>query len=79
MTTQTAAALDDETETITYTIPSHTISGSVPQLLEEIDDMIDALRLVREAIVKRAPEPARPARRGWRGRLRRTFGHRQSP
>ncbi len=53
-------------ECVTYEIPSRTITGSVPQILEEIDDMIDALHTVREAVVKRAPRPARPARSGWR-------------
>lgn len=70
MATQTAAVLEEEAEKITYTIPPRTISGSAPQLLEEIDDMIDALRLVREAIEKRAPKPARPpGPRGWGRRV----------
>ncbi len=69
MAPQTAVALDEETEKVTYTIPSHTITGSVPELLEELDDMIDALRMVRETIEKRAPKPARPPRRTWRSRL----------
>ncbi len=69
MAAHTAVVPEEETEQLSYTIPSHTISGSVPQLLEEIDDMIDALRLVREAIVRRAPKPARPPRHTWRGRL----------
>ncbi len=73
MAGHTAVIPAEETEQVSYTIPSHTISGSVPQLLEEIDDMIEALRLVREAIVTRAPKPAQPPRRGWRGRLRALF------
>ncbi len=58
-------------ECVTYEIPSRTITGSVPQLLEELDDMIDALQAVREAVVRRAPKPARPATGD--GRVRRAL------
>ncbi len=56
---------------VSYEIPSRTIRGSVPEILEEIDDMIDALRTVREAVVRRAPRPARPL--NGAGRLRRAL------
>lgn len=52
---------EHDEEKVAYVIPSRTITGSVPQLLEEIDDMMEALQTVREAVVKRAPKPARPA------------------
>jgi len=63
-------------ENASYTIPSRTISGSVPELLEEIDDMMDALRTVREAVERRAPKLAHPTNghHGWRARLVRLLG-----
>ncbi len=69
---------EHEEEKVSYTIPSRTISGSVPEILEEIDDMMDALRTVREAVVQRAPKPARSANghHGWRARLGRVIGRR---
>lgn len=45
-----------------YVIPPTTLSGSGQDLLEQIDDMMDALQLVREAVVARMPKPARPRR-----------------
>jgi hypothetical protein len=54
-----------------YVIPSRTITGSAQQVLDEIDDMMQALRTVREVVVRRAPKPARVAERGWRARVRR--------
>lgn len=52
------AADDTETTSPRYVIPARTISGSVPELLEELDDMMDALHLVREEVVRRAAKPA---------------------
>lgn len=70
---------EQDEQTLSYEIPARTITGSPSQLLEEIDDMMDALQTVREAVVRRAPKPARPNdSRGWRARvahaLRRTHG-----
>ncbi len=64
-----------EEEKVTYTIPSRTISGTVPEILDEIDDMMDALRTVREAVEQRAPKPARPGNghHGWRARIGRVL------
>jgi hypothetical protein len=63
---------EDDDGKVCYLIPERTITGSVPQILEEIDDMIEALQLVREAVVRRAPKPARGAYghrwRAWVGR-----------
>ncbi len=58
-----------ETERIEYVIPSRTISGSAVDILVELDDMIDALKLVREALVARMPKPARAPRPGWLARV----------
>ncbi len=63
-------AADDVEQPKSYVIPSRTITGSPQQILEEIDDMMDALRMVRQAIVERAPKPARPIEHGWRARAR---------
>lgn len=52
-----------------YVIPSRTITGSPQQILDEIDDMMDALRTVREVVLARSPKAARPAEHGWRARL----------
>ncbi len=61
-------------ETVSYQIPARTITGSPSQILEEIDDMMDALRTVREAVVQRTPKPACPTNGvGWRARLARVF------
>jgi type VI protein secretion system component VasF len=64
---------DVETETLQYVIPSRTISGSAQEILEELDDMMEALQLVREAVVARTPKPARQPRRGWLERVRRAL------
>ena len=58
---------DDETRAVTYVIPARTLSGSVPRLLAEIDDMVEGLQIVREAVLARAPKAAR---RPWHARLR---------
>ncbi len=63
------ASLDEEPER-SFVIPSRTLTGSPQQVLEEIDDMIDALRSVREFVVQRAPKPAHPIEHGWRARVR---------
>ncbi len=63
----------DET-TVTYEIPARTITGSPSQILEEIDDMMEALQTVREAVVQRTPKPAIPPNgHGWRVRLARAL------
>ncbi len=65
---------EHDEEKVIYVIPSRTITGSVPHIIEEIDDMMEALQTVREAVVQRAPKPARPATNGgWRGRVVRTL------
>jgi hypothetical protein len=65
---------EHDEETVSYVIPSRTISGSAPQILEEIDNMMEALQTVREAVVRRAPKPARPAsNRRWRDRVGRAL------
>jgi len=65
---------EHDEETVSYVIPPRTITGSVPQILEEIDDMMEALQTVRESVVRRAPKPARPAGNGgWRGRVGRVL------
>ncbi len=64
-----AQAYSDE-EPQKFVIPSRTLTGSPQQVLEEIDDMIEALRSVREFVVQRAPKPARPVEHGWRARVR---------
>jgi hypothetical protein len=65
---------EHDEEKVSYVIPSRTITGSVPEIIEEIDDMMEALQTVREAVVKRAPRPARPASTGgWRGRVGRAL------
>jgi hypothetical protein len=65
---------EQDEDKVSYVIPSRTITGSVPQIIEELDDMMEALATVREAVVKRAPKPARPATNGrWRGRMVRTL------
>ncbi len=63
------ASLDEEPQK-SYVIPSRTLTGSPQQLLEEIDDMMDALRTVRDAVIRAAPKPARPIHQGWRARVR---------
>jgi hypothetical protein len=61
---------EDDDGQVSYVIPERTIAGSVPQILEEIDDMIDALRIVREAVVRHTPKPARGAYgHRWRARI----------
>lgn len=57
-----------ETEELRYVIPARTISGSAQDILDELDDMMDALRLVREAVVEMTPKPARPRHDGWAAR-----------
>ncbi len=57
-----------DTDKVTYVIPARTLSGSVPRLLEEIDDMVEALQLVRATIVAVAPKPACPPRSSWLAR-----------
>lgn len=52
---------DVETGTLHYVIPARTISGSAQELLEELDDMVAALQLVRQEIVSRTPKPAKDA------------------
>ncbi len=61
---------DVPTGELQYVIPARTISGSAPEILDELDDMIEALKLVREAVVARMPKPANPRRRGWLERVR---------
>ncbi len=61
---------DVRTEELEYVIPPRTISGSAQDILDELDDMVEALKLVREAVVARMPKPARPPRRGWFERVR---------
>jgi hypothetical protein len=61
------------TEHLTYVIPACRITGSVPQILAEIDDMVEALQTVRETVVARAPKLAHPPERGWRDRIRRAL------
>ncbi len=70
---------EHEEDEVSYTIPSRTIRGTVPEIIEEIDDMMDALRTVREAVVARAPRTARPTNghRGWRARIRHVLGGRR--
>jgi hypothetical protein len=60
---------DADVQDQSYIIPSRTITGSPQQILDELDDMMDALRMVREAVVNRTPKPARPVEHGWRARL----------
>ena len=63
-----------DSQEVTYVIPERRITGSVPDILEELDDMMDALRTVRETIERRAPRTARgSARRGMRGRIGRAL------
>ncbi len=65
---------EPDSQEVTYVIPERRITGSVPDILEEIDDMMDALQTVRETIVRRAPRPARVGgRRGLRGRIGRAL------
>ena len=61
------------TENLVYVIPARQITGSVPQILEEIDDMVEALQTVRDTVVARAPKPALPPEQGWRDRIRRAL------
>ncbi len=63
-------AYSDDALQKSYEIPARTLTGSPQQVLDEIDDMIDALRQVREFVVQRAPKPARPVEHGWRARVR---------
>jgi len=70
---------DDDTGKVTYLIPARTMSGSVPQILEEIDDMVEALQVVREAVLARAPKPACPPRVRWHTRLRKALDSFASP
>lgn len=65
---------DEDTGSVTYVIPARTITGTVPRILDEIDDMIDGLQLVRAAVVARAPKAALPVREKWHVRLRRALG-----
>ncbi len=64
------------TGNVTYVIPARTLSGSVPQLLDEIDDMVEALQMVRASVVALAPKPAIPPRLSWLGRCRQRLGFR---
>ncbi len=54
---------------VQYVIPARTLSGSAEDVLAELDDMIDALRLVRTVVVERMPKRARPPHPGWLTRL----------
>jgi hypothetical protein len=65
------------TEHLTYVIPARRITGSAPQILAEIDDMVEALQIVRETVVARAPKLARPPERSWGDRIRRALRLRQ--
>jgi hypothetical protein len=67
-------APDDDAGKVTYLIPARTISGSVPQILDEIDDMVEGLQIVRQAVLARAPKPACPPRPSWHARLRHLLG-----
>ena len=65
---------EHDAEHVSYVIPSRTITGTVPEIIEEIDDMMEALETVRQAVVQRAPKVARPASNGGlRGRVVRTL------
>ncbi len=68
--------IEQDTETVTYVIPERKITGSVPQILEEIDDMMEALQTVRQVVVAKAPKLANPAANGWRARIRRVLRQR---
>lgn len=65
---------EQDTGNIAYVIPARTLSGSVPQLLDEIDDMVEALHLVRATVVALSPKPALPSRLSWLGRCREWLG-----
>jgi len=52
-----------------YVIPSRTITGSPQQILDEIDDMMEALRTVRETVLRLTPRPTHVVEHGWRARL----------
>ncbi len=67
---------DVATEKLHYLIPARTISGSAQDILEELDDMMDALRLVREEVVARTPKPAIDGHPGWLARTWRAIASR---
>jgi hypothetical protein len=68
---------DVEGRKLRYVIPARTISGTAQEILAELDDMVDALQLVRTAIVERTPKPAWQPRRNWLVAAWRAFQHRR--
>lgn len=59
---------DVDTEKLRYVIPARTISGTAQEILDELDDMMDALRMVRAVVVERTPKPAWRPRERWLAR-----------
>ncbi len=56
--------------TVNYLIPSRTISGSPEEAVAEIDDLVETLLAVRQAVEERASGPVRADRGGWPARVR---------
>jgi len=52
----------DDDRDLTVVIPSCSVSGSIPQLLHEIDGMLDSLAVLRREVAHRASAPRATAR-----------------